>query len=215
MRPANKAAKRYLRIVRQLLPCGKKTRAAILAGITASLNTYLEQSPDATYLELEAKYGPPQQIAATYVENMGTADILREIRIRRRMLEIISFAAAMVLVIWLVFALLAFIDAHGATHGRMEHSYSEIVSSSYETPFMIQEGEKNETDSSSASDSDYGTSASSGQCLRRIRFSRNTGYRSPTVYRRQLSGNYHSIHRNLCIWGQDRNRYMYILQRKQ
>ena len=142
MRPANKAAKRYLRIVRQLLPCGKKTRTAILAGITASLNAYLEQFPNATYSELESKYGSPQQIAAAYVENTGTADILKEMRIHRRILELIAFTAATVLVIWLVFAILAFIDAHDATHGREEHSYSENVLSSYETPFMIQEGEK-------------------------------------------------------------------------
>lgn len=137
MRPVNKAARRYLRIVRQLLPCGKKTRAAILAGITASLNAYLEQFPDATYSELEAKYGSPQQIAAVFVENTGTADILKEMRIRRRILELISFAAALVLVIWLVFVILAFIHSHKVTYGRGEHSYSETVSSSYETPFMI------------------------------------------------------------------------------
>ena len=141
MRPANKAAKRYLRIVRQLLPCSKKTRAAILVGITASLNAYLEQFPDATYSELEAKYGPPQQIAAAYVENAGTADILKEMRIRRRILELISFAAALVLVIWLVFVILVFIDAREQMRGHGGHSYSETVSSSYEAPFMIQEGE--------------------------------------------------------------------------
>ena len=142
MKPANKAARRYLRIVRQLLPCGKKTRAAILAGITESLNAYLEQFPDATYSELEAKYGPPQQIAAAYVENAGTADVLKEMHIRRQIREIISFTAITVLVIWLVFVILVFIDARDQTHGREEHSYSETVSSSYETPFMIQEGEK-------------------------------------------------------------------------
>lgn len=142
MRPANKAARRYLRIVRQLLPCGKKTRTAILAGITASLSAYLEQFPDATYSELEAKYGPPQQIAAAYVENAGTADILKEMRVRRRMLELISFTVTMVLVIWLVFVILAFIDIRGQTHGHTEHSFSDIVTNSHETPFMIQEGEK-------------------------------------------------------------------------
>lgn len=142
MRPANKVARRYLRIVRQLLPCGKKTRTAILAGITASLNTYLEQFPDATYSELEAKYGPPQQIAAAYVESAGTADILKEMRIRRRILELISFTVTMVLVIWLVFVILAFIDAHNSTYGHGKYSHSESVSSSYETPLMIREGEK-------------------------------------------------------------------------
>ena len=142
MKPANKAARRYLRIVRQLLPCSKKTRSAILAGITASLNAYLEQFPDATYPELEAKYGSPQQIAATYVESAGTADILKEMRIRRQILELISFAAALVLVIWLFFVIFAFIDNRNMTHGRGEHSYSKIVSSSYEASFMVQEGEK-------------------------------------------------------------------------
>ena len=100
----------------------KKTRAAILAGITASISAYLEQFPDATYSELEAKYGPPEQIAAAYVENAGTADILKEMRIRRRIMELISFTAAVVLVIWLVFVILVFIDARGQTHGRKEYA---------------------------------------------------------------------------------------------
>lgn len=98
----NKNARRYRREVLALLPCTKRQKQKIISQFDASLSDYIESNPDADYVDLEEHFGSPEAIAASYVENAGTAEILRSLYIRRKIVFIISLVLAVLLISWAV-----------------------------------------------------------------------------------------------------------------
>lgn len=100
MRKRNRAARRYLRNVKDWLPCSGKLKREIMARIKNVLDDYLAEHPDADFAELSHRFGLPKQIAASYVEDMDTEELLRNLRIRRRIVGIVTCAALIVITLW-------------------------------------------------------------------------------------------------------------------
>mgnify|MGYP001116616268 CR=1 FL=1 len=76
MRKGNRAARRYLRNVKDWLPCSGKLKREIMARIKNVLDDYLAEHPDADFVELSHRFGLPKQIASSYVEEMDTEELL-------------------------------------------------------------------------------------------------------------------------------------------
>ena len=95
-----KAYKRYKMSVRSLLPCGRKQKDRIMESFSESLDAYQSENPDASYEEITAHFGTPDEIAATCVENTGTADLLRMLRIRKRIIAIVAGAITAAFLMW-------------------------------------------------------------------------------------------------------------------
>lgn len=96
----NKDAKRYLRAVRGWLPCSGELKRRIMAQITNRVQEYLTQNPKSTFDEICAQFGSPQEIAVACVENTDTAEILKNLRIRRRIVTIVVSAVLVILISW-------------------------------------------------------------------------------------------------------------------
>lgn len=96
-----KEIRRYCRQVRSWLPCSCKEKKEILEKIGISIADYRDQNPGADFPAIEAHFGTPQAIAASYVDMMDTAELLRKLRIRRRITAIVLILAAIILVTWL------------------------------------------------------------------------------------------------------------------
>jgi uncharacterized membrane protein len=90
----------YLKKVRSYLPCSGKVKKQIMEQITESVEVYLAEEPQAGYDQITARFGAPQAIAAAYVENAGTAEILRALQIRRRIVSIVAAVMAAILLSW-------------------------------------------------------------------------------------------------------------------
>lgn len=97
---SNKYAQRYRRKVFRLLPCAKRQKCHILSGFDAGLNDYIGAHPNADLAELEAHFGSPEVVAASYVESAGPAELLRSLNTRRRVTTLIVTALMLVLVFW-------------------------------------------------------------------------------------------------------------------
>lgn len=95
----NRVAKQYCRKVRSWLPNGKMRRD-IMAKIENSADEYIQQNPDADYDTIQTQLGLPKDIAASYIESLGTSEVLKNLRIRRRILTIIIVTALAVLLSW-------------------------------------------------------------------------------------------------------------------
>lgn len=91
----------YYREIRSWLPCSRKQKEQILGRFRDSVQAYLDENPGADFEQIRSHFGTPEQIAGTYVEELGTAELLRSLRVRRRVLTIIAATAAFVLVSWL------------------------------------------------------------------------------------------------------------------
>lgn len=113
----SKAASKYLRQIRTWLPCSRKTKKRVLTDVENIVSSYLAENPNCTYSQLQDKFGTPRQIAAAQVDEMETPELLRQLRIRRRIVTIILIAAVLFLTIWFGVALIALIDSLQDNHG--------------------------------------------------------------------------------------------------
>lgn len=87
--------RRYVRAVSTFLPCSGKRKKPWLADLRAQAESYVAEGGDAA--ALEQRFGTPQQMAFSYVDEMPTADLLAELHIRRRLVAVtvITLAAAL------------------------------------------------------------------------------------------------------------------------
>ncbi len=94
-REQNWYIRRYVRAVSTFLPCSGKRKKPWLADLRAQAESYVAEGGDAA--ALEQRFGTPQQMAFTYVDEMPTADLLAELHIRRRLVAVtvITLAAAL------------------------------------------------------------------------------------------------------------------------
>ena len=91
-----------MRKVRSYLPCSRKVKNQIMAQIADSVGGYLAEEPEAAYEQIVARFGAPETIAAAYVESTGTAEILRALQIRRRIVAIVAAVMAVILLSWAI-----------------------------------------------------------------------------------------------------------------
>lgn len=94
-REQNWYIRRYVRAVSTFLPCSGKRKKPWLADLRAQAESYIAEGGDAA--ALEQRFGTPQQMAFSYVDEMPTADLLAELHIRRRLVAVtaITLAAAL------------------------------------------------------------------------------------------------------------------------
>ena len=96
-REQNWYIRRYVRAVSTFLPCSGKRKKPWLADLRAQAESYVAEGGDAA--ALEQRFGTPQQMAFSYVDEMPTADLLAELHIRRRLVTVTTIALAAALAI--------------------------------------------------------------------------------------------------------------------
>ena len=99
MQKNSNALKRYYREIRSWLPVSSRQKDKIVGDLSSSIDAYLDTHPEADLQEIQAHFGTPSSIAAAYVDNTDTATLLRDLRIRKR---IVTAVVACVLVIILL-----------------------------------------------------------------------------------------------------------------
>lgn len=120
MRIKNRHARKYCWCVRGFLPCSLKQRRLILSEIKSNLSAYLEENPSASFEEIESRFGAPRQIAVAYVEEMGTEELLKQLRIRKRIISVICAGVALALLIWASAVTVIIVDCHKTDNGYYE-----------------------------------------------------------------------------------------------
>lgn len=104
-----KELKQYYRQIQSWLPCGGKIKRQMMASITANIEGYLAEHPQTDFAALQSHFGTPQQIAATYVDDMDTAELLGAIHNRRRILQSVIRGVTAIVAIWTVVMLIVLI----------------------------------------------------------------------------------------------------------
>lgn len=88
--------KNYIRRVLALIPCSLREKRWLRERITEAVEPYAELG----YEGLCEKLGKPETLAATYVEEMDTAELLKKLNMRKRILTVISAVVLIILVSW-------------------------------------------------------------------------------------------------------------------
>lgn len=117
-----KELKAYYRQVATWLPCGGRLKKQLMGSITATVDGYLADHPEADVAALQAHFGTPQQIASAFVDEMETEELLNALRTRRKIIKICLICAAAIIAIWAIAVLSLWIIGldntlgHVATH---------------------------------------------------------------------------------------------------
>ena len=114
-----KELKKYYRQISSWLPCGGPLKKQLMGSITATVEGYLAEHPEADFLAIQAHFGTPQQIATAFVDEMETAELLIKLHMRNRIIKIIFLCACILIAIWgfavLSFWLIGLLDILGPT----------------------------------------------------------------------------------------------------
>ena len=125
MKTNDPALKRYYKAIYSWLPCSRKLKKQIIGQIQNCVEDYLAQNPDTDITQLKNHFGDPQAIAATYVENTGTAEILKDLRIRKRIVRIVTSITAAILIMWASVVTWAIVEETYTLNGAVENSVYE------------------------------------------------------------------------------------------
>lgn len=120
-----KGLNKYYRQISSWLPCTGKMKRKIMDRIKASITAWLNDHPNADAPALVAHFGTPRQIAAVYVDNTATDELLKALRIRRRIVRIITVCAFAVLLLWACVITAAFIAELNSSLGYYGISIAE------------------------------------------------------------------------------------------
>lgn len=94
-RKQNWYVERYVRAVSGFLPCSGKVKKPLLDALRAQAEEYIEGGGDAA--ALEQRFGTPQQVAAAWVDERDTSELLAELHIHRRIVMVVALAGALVI----------------------------------------------------------------------------------------------------------------------
>ena len=80
---------RYCRAVGSYLPCSPRQKREILLGLRQRLEDHCAEHPESAE-DLEAAFGTPQAVAAAYIDDMDTGELLAALRQRGCRVGIVS-----------------------------------------------------------------------------------------------------------------------------
>lgn len=125
-RKQNWYIKKYVCAVSSFLPCSGKTKKPWLDAIRAQAEDYIAQGGDPA--ALAERFGTPQQVAAAYVDEMPTAELLAELHIRRRVITTVVLAVVAALAVYAGVLLLQLHTIHQDLSGWSEKTVTEVES---------------------------------------------------------------------------------------
>ena len=112
-----KDTRRYCRAVGSYLPCSHRQKRQILRDLRQRLTEYCGEHPDG--VTLEENFGTPQQVAAGYVDDMDTTELLHALRYRRRVTTIVVAGVLTALAVFAVALCMQVHDFHESMDAQL------------------------------------------------------------------------------------------------
>lgn len=113
-----KTIRRYCRAVGSYLPCARRQKRQLLRDLRQRLEEYRDEHPDET--SPEERFGTPQQVAAGYVDDMDTTELLQALRYRRRVITAVVSGILAALVVLTAALCVQLYDYHRSLDGWTE-----------------------------------------------------------------------------------------------
>lgn len=120
MKTENRSVKKYLRRVRSLLPGPANMRKTILDQIRREVTLWQRETSQVTEEGILSRFGKPENIAASYIEAMGTALVLQKMRTRKWVISAVAVVLAFIVLTWTAVVTYALIKYERSDLGRLE-----------------------------------------------------------------------------------------------
>ena len=121
----NRSAKKYLRHIRSMLPCSRKTKKLIVAQIGSDISSYLEEHPEADYNTLLSRFGTPETIAISYIDSTDAPEVLKKMHTRKWILSAVAAVLIFVVLTWVATVVYSIVKSDNANDGRIEVVYED------------------------------------------------------------------------------------------
>ena len=95
-------------------------RTAVEKAMQECFGDYLEENPKADMAAVQSHFGTPNSIAASYVEQMDTEEVIKKFDIKKTVIGIVCGALVLSLLMWGAGLLIALIDGHDSESGYIE-----------------------------------------------------------------------------------------------
>lgn len=115
------ALRQYYREIRSYLPCSRKHKDRILNEIRTSILHYVEENPEVDFAGIQARFGSPNAIAAAYVDDMDTEELLHALRVTKKIVTAVVSVVIAVLIMWASVVSLAYVQHQNAINSSIEH----------------------------------------------------------------------------------------------
>lgn len=117
-----KIIRSYIRSVTRLLPCSQKQKRAFKKQLDNDITNFLLDNSNTNIELITEHFGTPQQIASSYIHEMGSQELQQGLHIRKNILIAVFSTLGVILLIWFGVAIGAFLDAVTSNDGHVETS---------------------------------------------------------------------------------------------
>lgn len=118
---------RYLWKVRRELPGSGKQKEQILSRVESSVRDFVTENPNADYAAIEQRFGTPQQIAASCIEEMDAQELTLQLRIRKTIVRIVAATALVLVLLWAGVVVTTLIRHVKAMNGYLIVGEAEVI----------------------------------------------------------------------------------------
>lgn len=118
---------RYLWEVREELPGNRRQKKQILSRVESSVRDFVTENPNADYAAIEQRFGTPQQIAASCIEEMDAQELTLQLRIRKTIVRIVAATALVLVLLWAGVVVTALIRNVKAMNGYLIVGEAEVI----------------------------------------------------------------------------------------
>lgn len=106
----NQIGNQYLKQVKASLTCPGKIKKRLLLQLQGDVAEFLETNPNAAMQDLVNRFGPPEQMAISYLANLDGDELQKQIRKSKVIKRIVMFTCIGILSIILIVASIIIID---------------------------------------------------------------------------------------------------------
>lgn len=93
----------------------------------SSVRDFVTENPHADYAAITQRFGTPQQIAASYIEEMDAQELTLQLRIRKTIVRIVAATALVLVLLWAGVVVTALIRHVKAMNGYLIVGEAEVI----------------------------------------------------------------------------------------
>lgn len=98
-----------------------------MSRVESSVRDFVTENPNADYAAIEQRFGTPQQIAASCIEEMDAQELTLQLRIRKTIVRIVAATALVLVLLWAGVVVTALIRHVKAMNGYLIVGEAEVI----------------------------------------------------------------------------------------
>lgn len=119
-------ARRYLQAIKHELHCPRARKALFLEQMQESVAQYFSENPAAIMSDLTAKFGTPDEIAKSFLEEADPVVLGKSLRYGRRIFGAVLAVIALLAVVFSIIFFVDYLENEGYRRGHYVETVGEI-----------------------------------------------------------------------------------------